>query len=70
MKKLVALLLVALLCMGLCTTVSAQSAIKSLDSRCSVAAGGSCDLEMTILLYLTKGQSLRFPSRPRPQMSL
>ena len=61
MKKLVALLLVALLCMGLCTTVSAQSAIKSLDSRCSVAAGGSCDLEMTMLLYLDEGAKPAFP---------
>ena len=61
MKKLVALLLVAMLCMGLCTTVSAQSAIKSLDSRCSVAAGGSCDLEMTILLYLDEGAKPAFP---------
>lgn len=68
MKKLVALLLVALLCMGLCSAAAAQSAIQSLDSRCSVAAGGSCDLELTVLYVLMKRLSRRFPSRQRPQM--
>ena len=61
MKKLVALLLVAMLCMGLCTAVSAQSAIQSLDSRCSVAAGGSCELELIVLLYLDEGAKPGFP---------
>lgn len=61
MKKPVALLLVALLCMGLCSAVSAQSAIQSMDSRCTVAPGGSCDLELTVLLRLDEGSKPPFP---------
>lgn len=61
MKKPVLLLLVLLLCMGLCFSVSAQSSIQTLDGRYAVSSGGACDVDLTITLQLDHGAQPVFP---------
>ena len=61
MKKLVVLLLVAVLCVGLCPGVAAQSGIQTLDSRCNVSANGSCSVDLTVTLLLEEPAQPVFP---------
>ena len=61
MKKLLALLLVAVLFVVLCPGVFAQTSIQTLDSRSVVSADGSCSVDMTVTLCLTEAVKPVFP---------
>lgn len=61
MKKLLILLLVAVLCTGLCISASAQTCIQSLDSRCTVVASGACTLDLAVTLQLDGSEQPVFP---------
>ena len=61
MKRLVLLLLAAVLCVGLCPGVYAQSGIQTLDSRCSVSANGVCSVDLTVTLLLEEPVQPVFP---------
>ena len=52
MRKLVLLLLVTVLCIGLCPGVAAQSQIDTLDSRAVVTSNGACTVDLTVTLSL------------------
>lgn len=64
MKKLVAFLLVALLWLGLCPGVFAQSSVQMLDSRGTVSDNGECSVEMSVTLRLEEAEDLSFPLPP------
>lgn len=61
MKKLMALLLVAVLLTSLCPGVFAQTSIQSLDSRSVVSADGSCAVNMSVTLCLSEAAKPVFP---------
>lgn len=61
MRKLAVLLLLAALCAGLCPGVSAHSEIQTLDSRTAVSAGGSCTVDLTVMLHLDGTDQPVFP---------
>lgn len=61
MKKLVVLLLVAVLCVGLCPGVYAQSGIQTMDSRTVVHSNGTCDVDLTVTLLLEEDLQPVFP---------
>ena len=61
MKKLMLLLLVAVLCVGLCPKAFAQSGIQTLDSRYTVSAKGSCSVDLTVTLLLEESAQPVFP---------
>ena len=61
MKKPVFFLLVAVLLLGLCPGVFAQSGIQTMDSRSVVNANGACTVDLTITLQLDEAAQLVFP---------
>lgn len=61
MRKLVVLLLVAVLCVGLCPGVYAQSGIQSLETRAVVSSSGVCDVDLTVTLSLEEDMQPVFP---------
>lgn len=61
MKKLLVLLLVAVLCLGLCPGVFAQSSIQTLDIRSNVSASGACSIDLTVILHLDEAVQPVFP---------
>ena len=61
MKKLAVLLLVAVLCIGLCPGVYAQSGIQSLDMRTVISSSGACDVDLTVTLSLEEDLQPVFP---------
>lgn len=61
MKKIVALLLAAVLFVTLCPGVFAQTSIQALDSRSVVSADGSCSVDMTVTLCLNEAVRPVFP---------
>ena len=61
MRKLALLLLVAVLCVGLCPGVYAQSGIESLETRAVVSSSGVCDVDLTVTLSLEEDMQPIFP---------
>jgi hypothetical protein len=61
MKKLVAFLLIAILCIGLCPGVFAQSGIQTLDGRYAVSTSGACSVDLTVTLLLKEAAQPVFP---------
>lgn len=61
MKKLVLFLLLAALCLGLCSGVSAQSEIQTMDSHCIVNDKGACSVNTSVTLTLDESADLTFP---------
>lgn len=61
MKKTVLFVLVAVLCIGLCPGVFAQSGIQTLDGRYAVSASGACSVDLTVTLLLEEAAQPVFP---------
>ena len=61
MKKLALLLLVAVLCIGLCPQAFAQSGIQTLDSRSVISANGACSVDLNVTLCLDEAADPVFP---------
>ena len=61
MKKTALFLLMAVLCMGLCFGVSAQSEIQTMDTQCTVNDKGACAVNTNVTLTLDQAADLTFP---------